>query len=209
MLAALAAPAALVALATVGALVAVVALVGPATLVALLALGSVFPVDLTTGRLLGTRHGLMLVLAVLVEALAAVGSTTTRAALLARAGDLLLVRGDFLAVGRLSLTRSSLPKAVAVDVVMELDALAATIELPRPATDDALVLPDVVAATLLTLSIAVASLALAVSALLIETARFFAFLVTAPCCRGVDFSMIEKNVEEIDICGVCIFIVYA
>ena len=29
------------------------------------------------------------------------------------------------------------------------------------------------------------------------------------CCRGVDFSMIEKNVEEIDICGVCIFIVYA
>ena len=181
MLAALVAPAALVALATVGVLDAVVALVGPATLVALLALGSVFPVDLTTGRLLGTRHGLMLVLAVLVEALAAVGSTTTRAALLARAGDLLLVRGDFLAVGRLSLTRSPLPKAVAVDVVMELDALAATIELPRPATDDALVLPDVVAATLLTLSIAVASLAQAVSALLIETARFFVFLVTAPC----------------------------
>ena len=207
MLAALAAPAALVALATVGALVAVVALVGPATLVALLALGSVFPVDLTTGRLLGTRHGLMLVLAVLVEALAAVVSTATRAALLARAGDLLLVRGDFLAVGRLSLTRSSLPKAVAVDVVMELDALAATIELPRPATDDALVLPDVVAATLLTLSIAVASLALAVSALLIETARFFAFLVTAPCCRGVDFSMIETvSEEEMDRCCVCIFI---
>ena len=140
----------------------------------------------------------MLVLAVLVEALAAIGSTATRAALLARAGDLLLVRGDFLVVGQLSLTRSPLPKAVAVDVVTELDALAATIELPRPATVDALVLAEVVAATLLTLSIAVASLVLAVSALLSETARFFAFLVTAPYGRGVDFSMIELvNEEEI------------
>ena len=86
--------------------------------------------------------------------------------MLARAGDLLLVHADFLAVGRLSLTRSSLPNAVSVDVVTEFDALAATIELPRSATLDVLVLPDMVASTLLTLSITVASLVLAVSTFL-------------------------------------------
>ena len=80
----------LVALSTIAALLTLVAHFASTALVALFTLASVlnaFTADLMTGLLLGTRHGLLLVLAVLVKALAAVGFTATRAALLSQAGD--------------------------------------------------------------------------------------------------------------------------